>query len=58
MAEVIYLLRDEYDVKRTHIIKRNPQAKVILEKAHQTIGTIIRNFQIDKVELEMANPWE
>ena len=37
MAEVISLLRDEYDVKRKPITTRNPQANAILDRAHQMI---------------------
>ena len=58
MAEVITLLRDEYDVKRKPITTRNPQENAILEQAHQTIGNIIRTFQLDKAELDMDDPWE
>ena len=58
MAEVILLLRDDYDIKRKPITARNPQANAILERAHQTVGNIIRTFQLDKTELDMENPWE
>ena len=58
MAEVIFLIHEEYDVKRKPITTRNMQANAILERDHQTIGNIIRTFQLDKVELEMENPWE
>ena len=58
MAEVISLLRDNYNITRKPITTRNPQANAILERAHQTIGNIIHIFQLDKVELEMDNPWE
>ena len=58
MAEVISLLRDDYDIKRKPITARNPQANAILERAHQTVGNIIRTFQLDKTELDMENPWE
>ena len=55
MVEVVSLL---HDVKRKPITTRNPQANAILEQAHQTIGNIIRTFQIDKVKLDMENTWE
>ena len=58
MAEVITLLRDDYDIQRKPITSRNPQTDAIFEQAHQTIGNIIRNFQLDKTELDMENPWE
>ena len=58
MAEAIFLLRDKYDVKRKPITTRNLQANAILGQAHQTIGNIICTFQLDKVELDMDDPWE
>ena len=58
MAEVISLLRDGYNIKRKSITARNLQANVIPEHAHQTIGSIMRTFQLDKTELEIENPWE
>ena len=58
MAEVVSLLRDDYDITRKLITTRNPQANAILERAHQTIGNIIRTFQLSKAELNMENPWE
>ena len=56
MAEVVSLLRDDYDITRKLITTRNPQANTILELAHQTIGNIIRTFQLSKAELNMENP--
>ena len=58
MAEVISHLRDDYDVKCKPITARNPKTNAILERAHQTIGNIIHTFQLDKMELDMENPWE
>ena len=58
MAEFIYLLHDKYYVKRKPIKTRNLQANAILEQAHQTIGNIIKTFQLDKADLDMDDPWE
>ena len=35
----------------------NPQANSILERAHQTIGNILRTFQVNNHELEQNDPW-
>ena len=37
---------------------RNPQANVIVERVHQTIGNIIRTFKIQEMDLGYENPWE
>ena len=58
MVEVISLLCDNYDKHMKPTTARSPQANVILERAHQTIGNIICTFQLDKTELDMENPWE
>ena len=57
MAEVKTMLRDEYNIIRKPITTRNPQANAILERAHQTIGNIIRTFQINKSDLDLLDPW-
>ena len=58
IAEVVSLLHNDYDITSKLITTRNPQANAILERAHQTIGNIIRTFQLSKAELNMENPWE
>jgi len=57
MKEVIPMLEKDYGIKRRPITTRNPQANSILERAHQTIGNILRTFQINKYELEQNDPW-
>ena len=58
MAEVKTMLRDEYGIIRKPITTRNPQANAVLERAHQTIGNIIRTFQANNSDLELINPWD
>ena len=58
MAEVISLLRDNYNIKCKPITARNPQANAIMERTHQNIGNIIRTFQLNKTELDIENSWE
>ena len=45
-AEVQTMIEANYGIKIRRITKRNPQANAIVERAHQTIGNIIRNFSI------------
>ena len=58
MAEVTTMLQEDYGIKRKPITTRNPQANSILERAHQTIGNILRTFQVNKTELELEDPWK
>ena len=46
---------EEYGINKSTITTRNPQANAILERAHQTIGNIIRTFQFE--DLNEDDPW-
>jgi transposase InsO family protein len=46
---------EEYGIKKKTITTRNPQANAILERAHQTIGNIIRTFDFE--DLDEEDPW-
>jgi transposase InsO family protein len=37
---------NDYGIKRKVISTRNPQANAIVERAHQTLGNLIRSFQL------------
>ena len=52
MAEFSQMIQEEYGVKRKPIIKRNPQANAIVERVHQTIGNMLRTFEVKDLELE------
>ena len=54
MKEVIPMLEQDYGITRRPITTRNPQANSILERAHQTIGNILRTFQLNNHELNDA----
>ena len=36
---------------------RNPQANAIVERVHQTIGNIIRTFEIKGMDLDNESTW-
>ena len=42
---------------RKPMTMRNPQANSIIERIHQTIGNIIRSFQIGQLEVDEQDPW-
>jgi hypothetical protein len=36
----------------------NPQSNGIIERVHQVLGNALRNFEIEKQELDNQNPWD
>ena len=58
MAEFTKMIVDEYGIKKKPITKRNPQANAIVERVHQTIGNMIRTFEVQDIEdLDEEDPW-
>ena len=55
MAEFAKMCREDYGLKRKPITTRNPQANAILERVHQTIGNIVRTFDVQKIDDN--DPW-
>ena len=48
----------DYGIKRKVISTRNPQANAIVERAHQTLGNLIRSFEIqDDPYVDEDDPW-
>ena len=37
---------------------RKLQANPIVERVHKTIGTLIRTFRIQQIDIDSGNPWE
>ena len=50
------MIEQDYGITRRPITTQNPQANSILERAHQTIGNILRTFHINNHELEQDDP--
>jgi hypothetical protein len=46
MAEFAYMVENDYHIKRKPITVRNPQANAIIERVHQTIGNILRTYEL------------
>ena len=58
MAEVPIMLKNEYGISRKPITTRNPQANAMVERAHQTMGNMIRSIEVQgKHDLPKWNPW-
>ena len=51
MAEFALMIKQDYNVKRKLITTRNPAANAIIERVHQTIGNMIRSFQVQDLEV-------
>jgi hypothetical protein len=50
MAEFAKMCGEDYGLKRKPITTRNPQANAIIEHVHQTIGNIIRTFDVQTMD--------
>ena len=55
MAEFLQMIKNDYGLKVKPITTRNPQANAIIERVHQTIGNILRTFNIK--DLDEQDPW-
>ena len=52
------MMIEEYGVYPRPITVRNPQANAILERLHQTIGNMIRTFELENYVLDDDDPWK
>jgi RNase H-like domain found in reverse transcriptase/Reverse transcriptase (RNA-dependent DNA polymerase)/Integrase zinc binding domain len=58
MGDFAQMIKEDYGVKRRGTTTRNPRANAILERVHQTIGNIIRTFEVqDDPYLDPNDPW-
>jgi hypothetical protein len=49
------MVKNDYGLKLKPITTRNPQANAIIERVHQTIGNIIRTFNVQSMDSD--DPW-
>ena len=49
MAEFYKMCHNDYGLKRKPITTRNPQSNAIIKRIHQTIGNIIRTFDVSNI---------
>eukprot|EP00957_Ditylum_brightwellii_P068477 5198754-Ditylum_brightwellii.AAC.1 len=57
MAKFTEMIRQDYSITKQPITAQNPQANGIVERIHQTIGNMLRNFQVHSTELDKDYPW-
>jgi transposase InsO family protein len=55
MAEFAKMVKNDHGLKLKPITTRNPQANAIVERVHQTIGNIIRTFNVQSMDSD--DPW-
>ena len=51
------MIKEDYGIKAKPITVRNPQANAIVERVHQTIGNMIKTFQLEDNYLDEDDPW-
>jgi transposase InsO family protein len=51
------MITEDYGIKQKPITVRNPQANAIIERVHQTIGNMIRTFNLEENLLDNDDPW-
>jgi hypothetical protein len=47
-----------YGLIQKNSTEYNPQSNGIIERVHQVLGNALRNFEIEKRELDNQNPWD
>ena len=52
------MVKKEYGVKGKHTTVKNPQVNAIVECVHQTIGNMIRTFELEDNYLDEDDPWK
>ena len=57
MGDFAQMIQDDYGITKRPITKRNPQANAIIERIHQTIGNMIRTFEITETDVDENDPW-
>ena len=55
MAEFAKMCHNDYGLKRKPITTRNPQSNAVIKRIHQTIGNIIRTFDVSNIVNN--DPW-
>eukprot|EP00957_Ditylum_brightwellii_P005655 431365-Ditylum_brightwellii.AAC.1 len=57
MAEFTEMIASDNGAKKKPIKARNPQANSDIERIHQTIGNMIRSFEVHDTIIDEKNPW-
>ena len=52
MAELAEMIKVDYQIKRKPATTKNPQSNSIIERIHQTLGDMLRTFELPNSEIE------
>jgi len=58
MGQFAQMIEEDYGIFCRGTTTRNPQANSIIERIHQTLGNIIRTFEVHESDLTSNSPWE
>jgi len=58
MGRFTKMIEENYGITCWGITTRNPQANAIIERIHQTLGNIIRTFEVHESDLATESPWD
>ena len=58
MKDFANMVKNDYGIKQRPITTRNPQANAIIERIHQTLGNIIRTFELHQDQEVTQDSWE
>jgi hypothetical protein len=50
-------IKQECDIEAKPSSKRNPQLNAILQRMHQTIGNMVRTFEVENQLINETDPW-
>eukprot|EP00957_Ditylum_brightwellii_P129339 9866439-Ditylum_brightwellii.AAC.1 len=57
MAEFTEMIPSDDGMKKKPTTARNPQANSIIERTHQTIGNMVRSFEVHGTNIHEKDPW-
>jgi transposase InsO family protein len=50
-------IKQECNIEAKPSSERNPQSNAILERIHQTIGNMLRTFEVENQPIDESDPW-
>ena len=57
MKDFASMVKEDYGIKQRPITTRNPPANSIIERIHQTLGNIIRTFELHQDQEVTQDSW-
>jgi transposase InsO family protein len=56
-SEFQQLIEQECDIGAEPSSERNPQSNAILERTHETIGSVVGAFEVENQPIDETDPW-